>query len=178
MTLFWILFSLYAMGLLSRYMLVGFFWLMLVHSADAQEYTEVTALNFGTFGMRDNDNQYSIVLGYDNSVTYDPEIADNPDFPPQRGQYDFIDLPPNVTFYVGVSVPNPPVSGGLILDNSSGLTFGGGVFTLENFTANDLTTDGNGDGTLYIGATLKTSGNGTMYSDGVYSGTYDLTLYF
>ncbi len=143
----------------------------------AQDMTEVQALSFGEFATRNNSAQHTITVATDNSTVYDPDIISNIDA--QRGEYSFTGLPANVIFYVGVAVPNPPTEGGLILDNSTGLDkTGSESFTLDNFTANDLSTDGAGSGTLYIGARLTTSGNSNPYDSGVYSGTFDLTLYY
>lgn len=138
---------------------------------------EIQELDFGEFALRNNTAPHTITVAPDNSTVYDPDIISNIDA--QRGEYEFSNLPPNVIFYVGISVPNPPTEGGLILDNPSNLTHGGGEsFTLGNLTANDLVTDGAGDGTLYIGATLTTSGNSNTYADGNYNGSFDLTLYY
>lgn len=146
----------------------------------AQDVTEIQPLSFGGIALRDNDIPHSIILPYDGSpASYDAEIIDNPGAPPTRGEYEFTGLPPNVTFYVGISLSNPPTDGGLIIDNSTGATMGGSeTFTIDSFTANDLSTDGAGNGTLYIGATLTTSGNGLMYDDGLHTGTFDVTLFY
>lgn len=138
---------------------------------------EIQELDFGEFAIRNNAAPHTITVAIDNSTVYDPDIISNIDA--QRGEYEFRNLPPNVIFYVGIAVPNPPTEGGLILDNPNNLTHGGGEsFALGNFTANDLSTDGAGNGTLYVGATLTTSGNGNTYADGNFNGSFDLTLYY
>lgn len=148
-------------------------------SASAQTMTEVQPLSFGTFAILNNNAVQTITVAPNNSTVYDPDII--ADVEAQRGHYLLEDLPANVTFYLGVSVSNPPNDGGLILDNASPITGGGQAFQLINFTvntANEVVTDGNGDADFYIGATLITTGNGTTYPDGVYNGTYDITFFY
>jgi hypothetical protein len=72
----------------------------------------------------------------------------------------------------------PPNQGGLKIDNASTLTLGGAPpFSIGTFTCNNPTTDGSGNATLLIGATLTTDGSGSYYNTGSYSGSIDLTFY-
>lgn len=148
-------------------------------SARAQDMVEVQSLDFGTFAIINNSAQQTITVQPNGVTAYDSDIVF--DIEAERGHYTFTGLPPNVTFTLGISVSNPPTDGGLIIDNPTPVTGGGEAFQLLNFTANtanELITDGGGNATLYIGATLRTSGNGGAYSDGVHSGTYDITFYY
>ena len=139
--------------------------------------TEIEKLDFGQFGLRDNSAAHTLVVTPINTATYADEIIPG-GRSPQRGEYSLTGFPPNMTLTLGVVLANPPDDGGLTLNNSSGLSLSGQVFTLSNFTTNSVITDGAGDATVYIGGTLTTSGNGTMYGDGDYDGTYDITFYF
>lgn len=163
--------------LFSVFCLAIFFWPMKVV---AQDINEVQQLSFGTFAILDNSAAHTIVVDPDNSVAYDPDLI--PGTPANRGEYVFTGLPANTTFTLGVTIANPPTDGGVTLDNQTALSTGGGQnFTVSNFAinvANEMITDNNGDATLHIGATLSTSGNGGFYNDGVFNGTYDITLYW
>jgi len=149
----------------------------LTNAAFAYDITEIHHLDFGTFAITNNTAPHAMVVPYDGSpATYDPEIIPNTD--PQRGEYALENLPPNVTFYVGVQVPNPG-DGGVTMDNPTAVSGSTGPgLTVSNFTASDVTTDNNGDATLYIGATLTTSGNGAMYATDTFNGSYDITFYY
>lgn len=149
--------------------------------AHAQEITQNQALNFGTFAIADNNTVSSLVVTPDNDVFADPAFVVGVPAG-QRGYYTLTGLPPNVSFFLGVQVPNPPSEGGIVLDDSTPASAGGGpVFTLEDITiANGgvLQSDAQGDAVLYIGGSLKTSGNGQRYTGGNYFGTYQLTIYY
>lgn len=144
----------------------------------AYTITETQKLSFGTFAPTRNDGAYSITVHPNGTVDYDPEIVYRTEG--ERGIYTFTDLPANVTFYISLgATPNPPTQGGITIDNSTGLTSGGNPpFIIDNFTASDLVTDSNGDGVLYIGATLTTNGSGINYTSGNYTGTADLILHY
>lgn len=148
--------------------------------AVAQTMTEVDRLSFGTFAIISNSGVKTITVAPDNSTVYDPAIV--ADVEAQRGHYTLSGMPANVTFTLGVSISNPPNDGGLMLDNPTNLTTGGGEhFQLINFTvnsANEVVTDGLGDADMFIGATLRTTGNGNIYNDGAYNGTYDITFFY
>lgn len=145
----------------------------------AQTMTQVRPLSFGTFAILNNSGAKTITVAPDNSTVYHPDIV--ADIPAQSGHYTLEEMPANVTFYLGISVSNPPGDGGLVLDNATSLTGGAQPFTLTDFTVNannTVVTDGDGDADMYIGATLVTSGNGAAYTDGVYTGTYDITFFY
>lgn len=157
---------------------IGFFACFYAKSADAADMVQIQALHFGEFAYVDNSVPRTIVIAPDDTVTYDDDIIEG-NVPAHRGEYQLTDFPPNMIIHTGVTVPTPPTDGGVTLDNSSSVSLPASEsFTLSNFTTNEPITDGNGDATLYIGATLTTSGNGQSYSDGNYTGTYDVTFYF
>lgn len=150
----------------------------LAHQAPAQEMTVVDHLSFGTFAVADNSISQAIVVTPDNDTFPDTGIAVGQ--PGQRGVYEFTGLPPNVAFYVGVDVPNPPSEGGIVIDDSAFLT-NGRSFTVDSFALGNggvLQSDGAGDATMLLGATLHTSGDGTPYSGGTYAGQVSFTIYY
>jgi hypothetical protein len=148
--------------------------------AQAQNISEVDALNFGTFGLQDNDTVAAITITPDNDTFADPQFVVSQQG--QRGHYELTGFPADVTFYIGVDVPNPPSEGGIVLANQTDAANGGGpVFVLDSLSiANGgvMQTDGAGDATLYIGGTLRTSGAGTAYDGGNYLGTYTITIHY
>lgn len=49
---------------------------------------------------------------------------------------------------------------------------------ISNITHNQVTTDSNGEGTLFVGATLSTSGNGTPYVSAVFDSIISIDISF
>lgn len=154
--------------------------LLLPNVAQAQDITQNQALNFGVFAVANNTTASSIVVTPDNETYADQGIVIGQDG--QRGYYTLTGLPPNVSFFLGVEVPNPPSEGGVVLDDATSASSGSGPsFTLEDLTISNggvLQSDNQGDAVLFIGGTLKTTGTGQGYTGGVYSGTYNLTIYY
>ncbi len=148
--------------------------------AQAQTITEVQSLSFGTFGIGNNNGAWQIIVTPDNDTFADPQIAMGQDG--RRGEYLFTGLPPNVSFFLGVDVPNPPSEGGIVLDMPTPAENGSNpVFNLTDVTIADggvMYSDGAGDATLYIGGTLQTSGTGEHYDSGTYNGQFNLTIYY
>jgi hypothetical protein len=135
--------------------------------AEAQDMAEIHSLNFGEFAMLDNNSVHTIVVTPGNIATYDPALIRG--IQAQRGEYLLTGLPANEAL-------------GITLDNTVDLSHnglgGGALFTIDTYTTNNPSTNGAGDATLYIGATLSTSGSGSGYIDGPYSGSVDLTINF
>lgn len=154
--------------------------LLLPGSVLAQEITQNQALNFGVFAVAKNATVSSIVVTPDNETYADQGIVIGQDG--QRGFYTLTGLPPNVSFFLGVEVPNPPSEGGVVLDDATLASSGSGPsFTLEDLTISNggvLQSDNQGDAVLFIGGTLRTTGTGQGYTGGIYSGTYNLTIYY
>lgn len=139
--------------------------------------TEVQPLSFGEMGIRDNNLTHTITVAPDNSVSYSDHIT--PDTQAQRGEYLLTGFPPNMTLHADVTFVTYPFDGGVTIDEETQLVLGGNPeFTVNGFTTNEPTTDGAGNATLYIGATLTLSGSGVEYGDGTYNGAVDLTFYF
>ncbi len=161
-----------------RILFVMAFIIAYENAAHAAEMTQVQALFFGQFAYVDNSVARSIVINPDDTVLYDDNILEG-NIPAHRGEYELKDFPPNTILHTGVAIANPPTDGGVTLNNSSGMTLSGSeTMTVSNFTTNNPQTDENGDATLYIGATMTTSGNNQKYDTGSYTGTYDITFYY
>lgn len=149
--------------------------------AGAQTITEVHQLSFGEFAVRANNTvPAALTVTPDNDTFGDYEFVVMA--PGQRGEYLFTGFPPDVSFFLGVDLPNPPSEGGVVLDNATDASGGAGpVFTLTDLTIADggvMVSDSAGEATLYIGATLRNSGDGQRYNGGVYNGTYNITIYY
>ncbi len=148
--------------------------------AYAQELNELRPLSFGIFGVQDNNAVAALTVTPDNDTFADPQFVMQQDG--QRGEYTLTGLPPNVSFFLGVDVPNPPSEGGVTLTGQTPATRGGGPeFRLDGLTISNggvLQSDGAGDATLYIGGSLYTSGTGERYDGGTYNGTYNITIYY
>ncbi len=146
----------------------------------AQELSETRPLSFGIFAVQDNNAPAALTVTPDNDTFADPQFVVQQDG--QRGEYTLTGLPPNVSFFLGVDVPNPPSEGGVTLTGQTPATRGGGPeFRLDGLTISDggvLQSDGAGDATLYIGGSLYTSGTGERYDGGTYNGTYNITIYY
>jgi hypothetical protein len=144
----------------------------------ADTMTQIHQLDFGTFALLNNAAAHTIVITPANGVTYDPAIISGST--PNRGEYTLA-LPgvPNMALTLGVTVVTLPNQGGMEVNNSSDLSLAANpLLTIDTFTTNNPSTDGSGNATLYIGATLHTSGTGSTYGNGTYNGTYDITVYF
>jgi hypothetical protein len=138
--------------------------------APAATLTTIRQLNFGTLGMHNNNGVYSITVRTDNTFTHDPNIVFGVD--PQCGEYLMTGLPTNDSLNVTITSPgdaSPDIGG------SPDFTSGSYTTSPPN---GSLTSNGSGQATLYVGATMKTLGNGTYYHTGHYTGSFDLTVVF
>lgn len=91
-----------------------------------------------------------------------------------RAEYDITGAAPNTG--LNLTIPSAPVV--LDCDACSGAQPDFSVATwIANDTAGVVTTDGSGDFTLYVGATLSTDPSSTApYEDGLYDGDYDVSV--
>lgn len=142
---------------------LALFLLLLPFTGRAATLTAIQDLGFGRFATVKNDAQYSMAVTIGDVVTNDPEIVY--DQPPHRGEYLLEGLTPDSAVIIDT------VDGALTLNGG-----GGEAFAVTDFTDNAPVTDAGGTATLYIGATLKTSGTGVHYPSGPYSGTYTLIV--
>lgn len=166
--------------MIARAFIISGLMLFFCPAAKAQTLTEVRQMSFGTFAVAANDVSSGITITPENDVFADAGILT--DGGAQRGEYRLENFPPNVSFFLGVDVPNPPTEGGVVLDNIVAATNGvGPSFYLSDLAISNggvLQTDGQGDAMLYIGGTLRTSGTGERYNSGTYSGSYSITIHY
>lgn len=127
------------------------------HISESQE------LSFGVFAVRRNDAVYEITVDINDNVTHDAVGIVLGPTAPQRAEYELRDQMPNTILDISLT--------------DATLTAGGAAsFTITNYTHNNTSTDAGGDATVLIGATLRTSGDGTKYPTGNYTGTTDLFI--
>lgn len=167
----------------SRMRAIGLFFLCLPFGApaQAQQVTQLQLLTFGRFALVRNDMPYRIVIAPHGGVSYDSAFVPDESETPRPAEYFFEGLPANTAFTLGVTMPVSP-DGGLAVTPAGPVSGPGGqLFTLSDFLVNNdniMHTNGAGEGTIYVGATLTTTGNGLTYGSGSYTGQYQITLYY
>jgi hypothetical protein len=133
------------------------------HPSHADTLREIQPIAFGAMAITGAYPQ-SITIGADGSE------HDSGGFLPlqavRNGVYLIENLPANTSFTVSVADTFMVGQGTTQFDITD--------FTFDH---NSYTTNGSGDATVNIGATLRLV-NGTTYSPGAYRGTYDLVLTF
>lgn len=130
-----------------------------------QTLTEDRPLTFGDISISSNNVQREIELHPDGSYTADPGIYFYSDTP-ELGRY-------IITGQVPLTVMN------ITIDMSSSiLGLGDPVFTaITPFTVPAVvTTDGVGNATFEIGATLRSNGSGINYPDANYNAVFVVTV--
>jgi hypothetical protein len=133
--------------------------------AFGQDVSITQALSFGSFTVNNNNASHNLVVqrtgGYSADAGY--TVLDNP----VPAEWALTSFPSSTLLNV-------------VFDDVTNITkLGGGgeYFSMTSFTPTpSLSTDGLGAATLRFGATLVTSGTGTNYTDGTYTGTYDVTI--
>ncbi len=134
------------------------------YGASAQTITKVQDISFGTFVLKNNTSNHTITISTTGATTFTGDIimlslGNN-------GEYTLTGFPPNTA--LGITIGT-----GLLSINGSGT---GETMTFDSNTHNSPVTDGAGNATLLTGATITTSGSGTMYPDGTYSEQINITV--
>ncbi len=154
--------------------IVGLFFLFLLLAgpcplafAHTQIMTETQTLDFGRFAMQDNNAAYGVIMSPMGVETYDPHIL--PFSAGRQAIFELTDFAPSTL--LGVSIADTTLMS--MVDPMD-------YFDLVSFTFNPAapTTNGAGNVTLNIGATLRTSGTGVLYTDDTYTGTYTLVVVY
>jgi hypothetical protein len=139
---------------------------LMISSPVSAAIVETQSLGFGTFALQDNDGAYSIIIAPTGSIAANSHFLFFADG--QEGQYDVSGFPAATPLIINVSV-NPLNHGG-----------GGESFTISAPAVHPASpvTDGSGNASFGLGATLTTSGTGTMYFDGAFNGSVTITVNF
>lgn len=134
-------------------------WLLLAPSAAAQMVSEVSYLDFGTVAIKDNSQVYTMSMSWEGAVIKDTEIGIID--PGNPAEYSFEGFLPDTLLNVSVLSPSTQTL-------KKGCCASTEQMTIDTFDyPATITTDGNGDAILYVGAELRTSGSG-LYMEGVY----------
>lgn len=124
--------------------------------------SEEQALSFGNFAIADNSTVSSIVIPYSGAnPTYTNKIY--PLVHGQRGIYRLSAFPAFTPLTVTIN-------------NFSLQRISSTNLNIETFTHDTIVTDGAGSALMYLGATLKTTGDSGTYGDGNYTGNINITI--
>lgn len=129
---------------------------------------ETQQLGFGTFAMRNNNSQHDMVIEPTGGVIADPAYVVI--FSGQPASFAVSGFPGSTMLIITVTPGDLTVGG-------SG---SGEAFDLVNFQAdpaNPITT-GAGTASFNLGATLRSSGSGSMYPDGAFEGSATVSVNF
>ncbi len=129
--------------------------------------TTIQAISFGSWIVKKNDAQYDIVVNPDGTYTFDSaayiEIS-----PPRAGIYDIDGLPVSTAIASVTVTQNSPLAGG-----------SGKSFQMISFQeTHPASTDASGVARISIGATSRSSGDGSAYPDETYTGNIDIQVNF
>ncbi len=154
------------MRVLSLFVL-AFGCVALFASASKAAVTTIQAISFGSWIVKKNDAQYDIILNPDGTYSYDSaayiEIS-----PPRGGIYDIDGLPANTAIASVTVTQVSPLAGG------SGKSFQ----MLDFQETHPASTDASGVARINIGATSRSSGDGSSYPDETYSGNINIQVNF
>ncbi len=141
--------------MLRIYSILVFFLYIPFGVAKAATITEEIPLDFGVIAIVDNNAVYTLRVSQTGAITHDPEIVIIS--PGVRARYFLSSFPANTTINISITTPDPDGWTELVgFPNPSS-----SQFQVKNFdTIPILNTDSNGEKTIYIGATLYTSGTG------------------
>lgn len=132
-------------------------------SVIAQTITPVQEMSFGKFALKNNSSAHMLRVARTGGVTAD-------------SAYIVMDTPVPAEYTLAGFTPSTPLTVS-IPDSTLTAAGTGDHFDLRDFTPTPgLTTDGAGGATLRFGASLYTSGSGTNYIDGAFSGDIDITV--
>lgn len=135
-----------------------------ISPAQAQVFSRMQELSFGTFALRNNTGVHQLRITQAGVITANSNYARFTD--PVRGRYRMQGYPPSTVFTI--TIPNTTLS-------LNGLG-AGELFNLDLLHPATRTANGAGNATFFVGGSLTTSGSGTMYSDGNYQGDMDVTI--
>ncbi|MBE1298831.1 MAG: DUF4402 domain-containing protein [Alteromonadaceae bacterium] len=129
--------------------------------SDAQVITPIkNTIDFGTIALADNSASYQLRVRWNGQVVHDPQIIIVSQ--PSPAEFELSEFPVYTSLAINV------------IAGTSETTKVTGVAAVEQFTISNFdylpsqTTDAAGMATIYLGATLTTSGSNS-YTDGMYN---------
>lgn len=125
-------------------------------------------LDFGTITIVDFSTVGTVVLSPDGNYLASPQIVVSS--APTPGTFEATGFAPNTAGTVSVT-------DAAVTEGGNGI---GEAFTISTFTTQPgvVVTDGAGDFTFDLGATLTTEGDGGAYPSGAYTGTITVSVTF
>jgi len=135
-------------------------------SAKAQiVVTETQSLSFGTFSFTNFNSVLSISIENGGGFTTNGNVAVIT--PPSRGEFSLTGGPPNSAY----TITTPA---------SFTISGPGGNFTVDDIRIRPVTlsTDPSGADDYSIAARIRSLGGGTVYNNGTYNNTFDITIAF
>ena len=133
----------------------------------AETIVEISPLDFGTIAIKDNSAPYTHRVRYTGQILNDPEIIIVS--PGSPAEYLITGLPPSTLITISVTSPT-----GVTTSPAAGAS--NEQFTISNFDyLPSVTSDATGEYTLFVGATITTSGTNT-YEDTLYVTTMTINI--
>lgn len=131
-----------------------------------QTFDQARSMDFGRIALTTYSQVGTLVVHPDGSYTATPEILVLD--PPSAARFDATGFPANTAATLSVTDADATLGGG----------GAGQAFTIRDFVSAPgvLSTNGAGNMTFDLGATLRSAGDGQVYPDGSYSTTITLTL--
>jgi len=133
----------------------------------AESIIEISPLDFGTIAIKDNSAAYTLRVRYTGQIINDPEIIIIA--PGSPAEYFISDLPVSTLLTISITSPSGITTSPAVAPTNE-------QFTISNFDyLPSVTSDATGEYTLFVGATITTSGVGT-YQDTFYVTTMTLNI--
>ena len=134
---------------------------------NAESIVEISALDFGTIAIKDNSAAYTLRVRYTGQIINDPEIIIIT--PGTPAEYFITALPVSTLLTISVTSPSGVTTSPAVAPTNQ-------QFTISNFDyLPSVTSDASGEYTLYVGATITTSGAG-VYEDTLYVTTMSINI--
>lgn len=140
----------------------------MAHLAQAQSFSQTQAMNFGRIALTNSSGVETITLSPDGGYVASAGIIVLDDPVPAR--FDGNGFAPNTAATLIVTDGNATLGG----------TGTGSIFTIKDYVSSPPTIVTNGAGSLIftLGATLRSEGNNTIYTDGNYTTDITVSLVF
>tara|TARA_R110002167_G_scaffold333039_2_gene540053 strand:- start:322 stop:807 length:486 start_codon:yes stop_codon:yes gene_type:complete len=143
--------------------------LLLFTSIANAAVTEVEKLDFGTLAVLRNDSVSEITINLDNQITFTNHIRVL--VPGHRGEYLLSSYEPFKELFISANIVQTETSSPAAPSQQ---------FTLISLSSvPTITTDLNGDATVFVGGTIASSGNAVgIYYDTAYTVIFELSINF
>jgi len=149
------------------YALLFTFSFVLPQSSHAETILEISPLDFGTIALKDNLAAYTYRVRYTGQIINDPEVITV--VPGAPAEYFITGLPVSTLLTISVTSPTGVTTSPAVPPTNE-------QFTISNFDyLPSVTSDASGEYTLFVGATITTSG-ANNYLDTLYVTTMTINI--